>query len=350
MKPSQNKDKRSPIRETKPPIVDAASRYAALRSHAIRLEEAIDPNAERVDKVGKMDVIFGRGKGLQKHPGNKRMRSIIDRYKVEYHAAKRAEKKDLVVQVYNEIVEGGVRFLKKLDDENTWIVVDEPVAMEKVSHTLRCRRLLKGSAKEKEADAPPRKDAKQPPAPSSKVARLPSSANKAGLSSSSVASGTAALPQPGALPLSSIQGAANPYLAASLYGNLGGSALSASALGSFGGLGALGAGSTLSDLQALSSFSGLGGGYDGLWNASPMLSSTDMEYLALLRRQQLQQSLLMPQSREAAMLQSARLRYLAADDTAESLASEHNALQLSGGGGSNRDLDSSGSSSGTNGG
>eukprot|EP00980_Cylindrotheca_fusiformis_P025557 scaffold14060_cov83-Cylindrotheca_fusiformis.AAC.2 len=119
---------------------EAASRYAALRNHSIRFEDAIDPNAERVDKLRKTDIVFGRGKGFQNHPGNKRMRYIAEKYKTRYHSLGRAEKRKMVETVYREISEGGARFLKKVDGENAWVVVDAPVAVQKVSHTLRCRK------------------------------------------------------------------------------------------------------------------------------------------------------------------------------------------------------------------
>lgn len=114
--------------------------HAALRSHAIRLEDAIDPNAERVDNVRQHDIIFGRGKGYQNHPGNQRMREIIDKYKIQYHSMRKLEKRRLVERVYKEITEDGAKFLKNVDGENAWVVVDAQVAMQKVSHTLRCRK------------------------------------------------------------------------------------------------------------------------------------------------------------------------------------------------------------------
>jgi hypothetical protein len=61
-----------------------AARYAALRNHRIRFEDAIDPNAERVLDLRKDDIVFGRGRGFQNHPGNLRMREIIDKYKTQY--------------------------------------------------------------------------------------------------------------------------------------------------------------------------------------------------------------------------------------------------------------------------
>jgi hypothetical protein len=117
-------------------------RYAALRNHQIRFEDAIDPNAERVYKLNKSDVVFGRGRGSQDHSGNQRMRDMIEKYKTQYHSLKREGKRKLVESVYKEITYGGGRFLKKLDSEDIWVVVDRPIALQKVSHTMRCRKSI----------------------------------------------------------------------------------------------------------------------------------------------------------------------------------------------------------------
>lgn len=119
---------------------ESNKRYAALRNHRIRFEDAIDPNAERVTDLKKDDIVFGRGRGFQNHPGNLRMRSVIDKYKRHYHSLKRSDKRILVENVYKELVKDGARFLKKVDDEDAWVKVDVPIALQKVSHTLRCRK------------------------------------------------------------------------------------------------------------------------------------------------------------------------------------------------------------------
>eukprot|EP00980_Cylindrotheca_fusiformis_P029620 scaffold23625_cov137-Cylindrotheca_fusiformis.AAC.5 len=117
-----------------------AARYAALRNHRIRFEDAIDPDAERVREINKNDIVFGRGRGYQNHPGNLRMRKIIEKFKTRYHSLKRQQKREMVEAVYKEIVEDGARFLKKVEGEEAWVKVDVPVALQKVSHTLRCRK------------------------------------------------------------------------------------------------------------------------------------------------------------------------------------------------------------------
>eukprot|EP00526_Cylindrotheca_closterium_P017459 CAMPEP_0113624180 /NCGR_PEP_ID=MMETSP0017_2-20120614/12461_1 /TAXON_ID=2856 /ORGANISM="Cylindrotheca closterium" /LENGTH=307 /DNA_ID=CAMNT_0000534195 /DNA_START=55 /DNA_END=978 /DNA_ORIENTATION=- /assembly_acc=CAM_ASM_000147 len=99
------------------------------------------------------DVLFGRGKRFQNHPGNLRMRKIIRKYKKIYMAQKGQHKKRLVVEnAYNEIVSGGARFVKQSEEnKNDWVEVMMHEALEKVAHTIRYKpRNAKegGSAKE----------------------------------------------------------------------------------------------------------------------------------------------------------------------------------------------------------
>jgi len=134
-------------------------RYTALRNHRIRFQDALDPNAERVTALHKHDIIFGRGKNMQDHPGNRRMRSIIDKYKQRYYSLHRWQKRDLVEAVYKEITQGGARFLTKAMNDEHLVLVDVEVALQKVSNTLRCRKDWNKVAKiekeiSKEARAP----------------------------------------------------------------------------------------------------------------------------------------------------------------------------------------------------
>ncbi len=39
-----------------------------------------------------------------------------------------------------ELISGDARFLKKIDTDNAWVKDDAAVAMQKVSHTLRCQK------------------------------------------------------------------------------------------------------------------------------------------------------------------------------------------------------------------
>jgi hypothetical protein len=128
--------------------------YQAIRNHKIKFAEAVDPNAERVRTPLKNDVLFGRGRGLQSHPGNKRLREIAKLYRSQYPSLPRRGKRLLVEKVYNELIKGGARFLIKVDHlDDAWVKVDVPLAHQKVMHTLRCtKHLIKKNERKFEDD------------------------------------------------------------------------------------------------------------------------------------------------------------------------------------------------------
>lgn len=84
-------------------------------------------------------ILFGRGKGTNNRPANRKMRRIIDRYRNEYQSVGRGEKLKLVKRVHEEIVEEGMKFLRQ-EGENTWVEVEVADAVKKVGHALRCNR------------------------------------------------------------------------------------------------------------------------------------------------------------------------------------------------------------------
>lgn len=112
-----------------------------IRSHySMRSDIAADPNAKRVKNPKLDDVLFGRGRGFQENPGNQRMLDIIDGHRKTYRNQQRNKKREFVEAVYDEITKDGARFLKKLEEENCWVEVSIPLALEKISHTLRGKR------------------------------------------------------------------------------------------------------------------------------------------------------------------------------------------------------------------
>lgn len=84
------------------------------------------------------DVLFGRGKPFQDHPGNLRLHSIVNTYKPNYAKARRHEKtviaEDVVKLIQNDGKHIG-RFLKQVDGK--WVIVSDVEARAKVSHALR---------------------------------------------------------------------------------------------------------------------------------------------------------------------------------------------------------------------
>jgi hypothetical protein len=98
------------------------------------------------------DVLCGKGKPIQKHPGNKLLRLLIDQNCHRYNKAPRLERR----AISNEIVHGiksnhgklPGRFLRLCAGSATeqegcsWMEVRDAVAIDKVSHCFRARRNL----------------------------------------------------------------------------------------------------------------------------------------------------------------------------------------------------------------
>jgi hypothetical protein len=94
------------------------------------------------------DVLCGKGKPIQKHPGNTLLRLLIDQNCNRYNKAPRREKRAIA----NEIVQGiksnigklpgrFLRFCESAEQEG-WSEVSDAAAIDKVSHCFRARKNL----------------------------------------------------------------------------------------------------------------------------------------------------------------------------------------------------------------
>lgn len=116
---------------------------SSKKRRRLKFEETINPHAECIREITEMDIIFGRGRGFQEHPGNRRMRTIVGRHKAEYRDLEISQKRGLVESVYDEIVANGARFLHKQGEteEDGYVIVEVPVALQKVRNLLRCKKV-----------------------------------------------------------------------------------------------------------------------------------------------------------------------------------------------------------------
>ncbi|KAL3940412.1 MAG: hypothetical protein SGBAC_005044 [Bacillariaceae sp.] len=121
-----------------------------------------DAGKTRVVLPADVDILLGRGKPFQNHPGNQRMLSLVDKYRDRYQTAERKEKHDIVEEVMGLISGSGGRFLRRVDYENYWVAVTHAVAYRKVGHAFRSKaRKFDGSNKptpamtRKRVEAPP---------------------------------------------------------------------------------------------------------------------------------------------------------------------------------------------------
>ncbi|CAJ1959509.1 unnamed protein product [Cylindrotheca closterium] len=84
------------------------------------------------------DILVGKGKPFQEHPGNMELREWIRKHQTSYEVAQKYEKKNLVLQVIGMVKGRGGRFLK--DVGGCWSEVEEDVARAKVGHLFRDKK------------------------------------------------------------------------------------------------------------------------------------------------------------------------------------------------------------------
>lgn len=92
-----------------------------------------------ITNITQHDVMFGRGGGTNKHPGNREFRELVDKCRSGYLEAKKMQKATisrLIVQTIRYKNPPG-RFLKKDDKVNMWYEVGDRKAAEKTSQALR---------------------------------------------------------------------------------------------------------------------------------------------------------------------------------------------------------------------
>lgn len=64
------------------------------------------------------DVLLGRGRGLQQHPGNIRFRQVLEEYQAEFNQTPRYTRVDTPKEITRLLIEDGVRFLQRVDRGN----------------------------------------------------------------------------------------------------------------------------------------------------------------------------------------------------------------------------------------
>jgi hypothetical protein len=86
----------------------------------------------------KLDICFGRGKGIMKYPGNLRFRKVIEERLESYDDAQtKGEKSDIIREVVVELSSSGSRFLKQDEMGQVWTTVGFKESCAKVSHVFR---------------------------------------------------------------------------------------------------------------------------------------------------------------------------------------------------------------------
>jgi hypothetical protein len=98
----------------------------------------IDPNST--------DVLLGRGKRNQTHPGNIRFREFLDDYSDEYNKVPRKKRRRIATELSQRLNTNGVRFLK-LNQDKEWVESDVATVEDKIAQLFRSFRKKKDFGK-----------------------------------------------------------------------------------------------------------------------------------------------------------------------------------------------------------
>jgi hypothetical protein len=102
-------------------------------------EKSIEKSGiKRILLPGPYDVLFGREKTAQEHPGNFRYLRILDEHRDRYDSVPKDDKTDVAVAVVEKVKSSSGRFLKT--DGAGWVEVDDRTARLKVSMAFRSKR------------------------------------------------------------------------------------------------------------------------------------------------------------------------------------------------------------------
>lgn len=92
-----------------------------------------------VNDISDNDVLCGRGRALENHPGNKAFRKRIHKFVGKYAQATRQEKGSMLVFLSRQMKDDDVHFYKRSDD-GSWRELSESETKQKIGHALRDAR------------------------------------------------------------------------------------------------------------------------------------------------------------------------------------------------------------------
>ena len=103
-----------------------------------RRRTVADMNIQSTVQPTDNDVLFGRGEGVNRHPGNIRYREAVAEYKEIYgDIEKKSDKTEYIAKFLELIHKTGARFLDRDKKTKLWFVVEEGKARRKCGQALR---------------------------------------------------------------------------------------------------------------------------------------------------------------------------------------------------------------------
>ena len=105
---------------------------------------------DAIDLPSSKDVLMGKGKPFQLHPGNVRLRYLCELQLDEYNASRKGDKSEVACRV----VEQCGRFLKR-DSNGWWTEVSEDIAKDKVIKAFLSIRANEQNESPRQTPSPP---------------------------------------------------------------------------------------------------------------------------------------------------------------------------------------------------
>lgn len=87
------------------------------------------------------DVLLGRGRGSQLHPGNIRFREFLKEYQDEYNNSQRYKRVNTSAELTRILMANGMRFLKKTESGG-WVESDFAEVEKKIKQVFRTRKTM----------------------------------------------------------------------------------------------------------------------------------------------------------------------------------------------------------------
>jgi hypothetical protein len=113
-----------------------------------------------IDLPGRNDVLLGRGKPFRQHPGNVRMRELVDLYKEEYKRAPVGQKSNISDKIVQAtMIKEHSLFLKRQPD-GWWVQVSQNEAREKATQIFRTARSTRTKERHRYVETDNRKRSK----------------------------------------------------------------------------------------------------------------------------------------------------------------------------------------------
>jgi len=106
-----------------------------------KIETIQDESPNVISLPKQNDVLLGREKMMQTHPGNIRYQNLVASLWDEYNGAQKLRKTEIANSIVDSVLDSGGHFLKL--DNGYWVEVDKLTARLKVSNAFRDKRKTK---------------------------------------------------------------------------------------------------------------------------------------------------------------------------------------------------------------